>query len=1008
MHGSADTGKHQDGVPERSTAPGLDLEAVRARLQGMEEPETWRSLEELARTPEAQAALRRELASTPMAGYDRRSFLQLMGASLALAGIAGCTKQPLEKIVPYVRQPEEIVPGRPLYFATGMTLGGVMTGLLVESHMGRPTKVEGNPQHPTSHGGTDRFAQASILGLYDPDRSQTVTSLGDISTWGKAAEALRIALGEAQARRGAGVRLLTETVGSPTLAEQIRAFLALYPEARWIQYEPDGRDVVRDGMRCAFGASASMHYDFTAAEVVVALDADFLTSGPGSVRYARDFMQRRRAESVQVPTNRLYAVESMPTGTGAVADHRLPLDPASIVRFLAALAARLGVPGAAPVLVPAGTEQFLAAVAADLRRAGPASALVAGESLPAEAQVLVHGIHAVLGSAGTCVAYTDPLEAEPTLQLRDFATLVDDMHAGHVDLLVVLGANPVLTAPADARFAAAMQRVRTRFHLGLYADETAELCHWHVPAAHYLEFWSDGRAHDGTVGIQQPLIEPLYAGKSAHDVLAVLLGTPDDTGLDLLRAHWRSAGAASDFEPLWRRTLHDGLMPGTACAARQFAVDARAVAAACAAASAAPVASALQLVLRLDPAVHDGRFANNGWLQELPRPLTKLTWDNAALLSPATAQRLGVQSGDVVQLETQGLRAEAPVSVLPGHADECVTVHVGNGRRRAGRVGNGVGFDAFALASLTAPWGGAVQVIPTGKHYTLVTTQEHHDMERRGLVRHATAAEFAAHPEFAHEVEEAPARDESMYPEHAPGEHAWAMAFDLGACTGCNACVVACNAENNVAIVGKDQVRRGREMHWIRIDRYFEGDPENPRLHHQPVNCMQCENAPCEVVCPVAATSHSPEGLNDMAYNRCVGTRYCSNNCPYKVRRFNFYMFTDLETPVLQLMRNPDVTVRTRGVMEKCTYCVQRINHARIDAKDANRPLGDGEIITACQQACPAEAIVFGDQSDPGSRISRLKASPRNYAILASLNTRPRTTYIARVDNPNPELEGPA
>jgi MoCo/4Fe-4S cofactor protein with predicted Tat translocation signal len=1008
MHESADTGNAAAPDAGAGTAPAIDLESVRERLRHDAGPEMWRSLESLARSPEMQAALKAELAATPPSGYDRRSFLQLMGASLALAGLAGCTKQPLEKIVPYVRQPEEIVPGRPLYFATSMTLGGVMTGLLVESHMGRPTKVDGNPEHPGSLGGSDRFAQASILGLYDPDRSQAVLSRGEIATWGKAAEALRIALGEQQSQQGAAVRLLTETVSSPTLAAQIRAWLAQYPRARWIQYEPDGADTRRAAAMRAFGAPLGVRYDFTAAEVVLALDADFLTCGPASVRYARDFMQHRRAETASVPGNRLYVAESMPSGTGAVADHRLALAPAAIVNLVRVLAARFGVGSAAAAPLPPATERWMGPLVADLERARGACVVVAGDHLPAETQVLVHAIHAALGCHGKTVQVTDPVEAEPRQQGQDLAALAADMHAGRVDLLVTLGANPVHSAPGDLRFAEAMSRVKMRFHLGLYDDETAELSHWHVPAAHYLEHWSDGRAYDGTLGVQQPLIEPLYDGKSAHDVLAVLLGKPESAGLEGLRQQWRTHLPAAGFEAAWRRTLHDGFLAGSALPPKPVSVDPQAVAAALAAPVPGPEAGKLELVLRLDPAVHDGRYANNGWLQELPRPLTKLTWDNAALLSPATAARLRVATGDLVRLERGGQAVEAPVWVLPGHADDCVTVHVGNGRRRAGKVGSGVGFDAFALASAASPWSGAVEVVPTGGRHTLVTTQEHHDMDGRGLVRHATRAEFEAHPGFAAEAEEAPATDETLYAPHASGEYAWGMAFDLGACTGCNACVVACNAENNVPIVGRDQVRRGREMHWIRIDRYFEGSPEDPRIHHQPVNCMQCENAPCEVVCPVAATSHSPEGLNDMAYNRCVGTRYCSNNCPYKVRRFNFYMFSDLETPVLQLMRNPDVTVRTRGVMEKCTYCVQRINHARIDAKDENRRIRDGEVVTACQQACPSQAIVFGDLRDPASRIARLKANPRNYAILADLNTRPRTTYIARVDNPNPELEGQA
>ena len=997
-----------DEQPGPAADGRLDLEAVRERLRAADGPESWRALEELARTPETRAALQRELDTPLPEGYDRRSFLQLMGASLALAGLAGCTRQPIESIVPYVKQPEEIVPGRPLYFATSMTLSGLATGLLVESHMGRPTKIEGNPEHPASRGATDRFAQAAILGLYDPDRSQTVIHLGDISTWPRAVEALRVALGEETAQAGRGIRILSGTVGSPTLAAQIASFLEQYPQARWVQYEPDARDAAREGTRLAFGTPLEVRHDFARADVVLALESDFLTTGVGTVAAARDFMARRRVDADQSTMNRLYVVESSPTGTGAVADHRLALRESDICRFAAALAADLGVPGVARPELPGDSkvQRWLEAVSSDLRRASGRGIVVAGDYLPAEVHALVHAMNEVLGNAGSTVVYTDSVEPRPTRQHEDLAALVREMHAGQVHLLVVLDANPVYTAPGDLRFAEALGRVRLRLHLGLYADETAELCHWHVPMAHFLESWSDARAYDGTVSVQQPLIEPLYGGKTAHDVLAVLLGTPEATGLALLRERWQAQNPR-DPELGWRRALHDGLVAGSALVPRRaWILPGTASDAASALARKLTGSEGLELAIRLDPAVHDGRFANNGWLQELPRPLTKLTWDNAALVSPATAASLGVATGDQVELAAGGATVAAPVWVLPGHADGCLTVHVGYGRRRAGRIGTGVGFDAFALRTAASPWSGRVQVRPTGDRHEFATTQEHHDMERRNLVRSGTLDEYLHHPEFAREMAEAPAPDLTLYPDLLAGQgNQWGLAIDLGACTGCNACVVACDAENNIPVVGKDQVRRGREMHWIRIDRYFEGDPADPRIHHQPVMCMQCENAPCEVVCPVAATSHSPEGLNDMAYNRCVGTRYCSNNCPYKVRRFNFYMYSDLETPVLKLMRNPDVTVRVRGVMEKCTYCVQRINHARIDAKNEGRDIRDGEIVTACQQVCPTEAIVFGNVADPTSKVSRVKADGRNYGILEDLNTRPRTTYLARLRNPNPDLE---
>lgn len=984
----------------------LDVAALRRRLAASDGPEYWRSLEDLARTPEMQALLRHELAAGPEnTSYSRRSFLQLMGASMALAGLA-CTRQPLEKLVPYVKQPEEIVPGKPLYFATAMTLGGYATGLLVESHQGRPTKVEGNPEHPASRGATDRFAQASILGLYDPDRSQVPAHLDGIATWAAFWAELQTALGSAQATRGAGLRILTETSTSPTLAFQMRAFLARYPEARWIAYDGDTRDAVRAGAAIAFGEGVATRYDLSRADVVVSLDSDFLATGAGCVRYARDFAARRRLDDGAHSMNRLYAIESTPTSTGSLADHRLALSPDGMARFALALAAEidpsLRVAAAAP---DAKTAKWAAEVATDLRSHAGRSVVLAGDGLPAAVHALVHAMNAALGNDGSTVLHADPIEVTPADQVQGLVQLADDMRAGRVDALLVLGANPVYTAPADLDFTSAMSRVPLRIHHGLYRDETAEYCHWHVPATHELEAWSDARAYDGTAGVVQPLIEPLYDGRSVHEILAAVLGRSGTSGLDLVRETWLAKHAGAEFEAYWRRTLHDGFEAGSESPHRSRALRPDAVRREAAALAARPVPD-FEVLLRPDPCVHDGRFANNGWLQELPKPWTKLTWDNAALVAPSTAERLGVQNGDLVLLRTSGAEVRAPIWILPGHAERCVTAHLGYGRRRAGRVGTGLGFDAQVLRTSASMSVAAVELTRSSGRVALASTQEHDRMEGRHLVRSATLEEFEHHPHFAHEVGHAPAPEMTLYPGHPYDGYAWGMSFDLGACMSCNACVVACDAENNVPVVGKDQVLRGREMHWLRIDRYFEGSIDDPQVHHQPVACMHCENAPCEVVCPVGATSHSPEGLNDMTYNRCVGTRYCSNNCPYKVRRFNFYKFSDTETPVLKLMRNPDVTVRTRGVMEKCTYCVQRINQARITAKVEGRSVRDGDIVTACQQVCPTEAIVFGDVNDPNSRVSRLKADSRSYGILEDLNTRPRTTYLAKIRNPNPMLEG--
>jgi molybdopterin-containing oxidoreductase family iron-sulfur binding subunit len=646
-------------------------------------------------------------------------------------------------------------------------------------------------------------------------------------------------------------------------------------------------------------------------------------------------------------------------------------------------------------------------VAADLRAHRGRSAVIAGDEQPAVVHALAHAINAALGNVGATVLYTAPVAAAPVEHAASLGELIADMDAEQVELLLIAGGNPVVTAPADLGFAERLATVDLRVHLGLYDDETSRLCHWHLPETHYLEAWSDTRAFDGAVTIMQPLIAPLYEGRSAHEVLAAFAGEPERKGYDLVRAHWRGARGGDDasFERFWRRALHDGVVPDTALPPTPVALrrdwlepeDA---------AGADEAGDGLDLQLRLDPTVFDGRFANNGWLQELPKPLTKLTWDNAALVSPATAARLGVASEDVVELVYAGRTLRAPVWVLPGQADRVVTVHLGNGRTRGGRVADGAGFDAYVLRTAAAPWGGpGLEVRPTGERYPLACTQQHHGMEGRHLIREATLADFRADPHVLHEGAHDPPPDMTLYPPHPYEGYAWGMAIDLGACTGCNACVVACQSENNIPVVGKDQVARGREMHWIRIDRYYEGALANPAVRHQPVPCMHCENAPCELVCPVNATVHGDEGLNEMVYNRCVGTRYCSNNCPYKVRRFNFYLYSDWTTESRKLAANPDVTVRSRGVMEKCTYCVQRINQGRIQAKKEDRTIRDGEVVTACQQACPAEAIVFGDINDPESRVARLKKDPRNYTLLADLNTRPRTSYLALVTNPNPELK---
>ncbi|HET7452262.1 MAG TPA: 4Fe-4S dicluster domain-containing protein, partial [Thermoanaerobaculia bacterium] len=766
--------------------------------------------------------------------------------------------------------------------------------------------------------------------------------------------------------------------------------------------------------RLAFGRDMSMRYRFDRARVVLSLDGDFLCGDPGSVRYAADFASGRRIRRDRMDLTRLYAVECTPSLAGAAADHRAAVRPALVPAVASAVAAAVGAGGGraaglSPALgsgVSAGIQEFAEACGKDLAANRGASLVLAGEGQPPEVHALVHAINRALGNAGATVEYTEPVEADPVVQLDSLKELVGEMTAGHVELLVILGGNPVYDAPADLGFRQALMKVRSTIRLGMWEDETSEWCRWNVPMTHVLETWTDLRAFDGTVTICQPLIAPLYQGKSEHELLSALAGAPGRTSHDIVKERWAGERRGGNFDAFWRKSLHDGFVEGTALPA-VAPPPARSVAVPSAAA-----ATGIDVLFRPDPTIWDGQWANNGWLQELPKPLTRLTWDNAAILSPATASRLGVESEDRVTVGAGDRSVRAPVYVVAGQPDDVVTLHLGYGRTRTGNVGRGAGFDAFALRASGALWTAAgASVAKAGGRYALASTQLHATMDGRNLVRAATLAKFREDPAFAKKLAEDPEKSDSLYPAYPtelPGsEPAWGMAIDLNTCIGCAACVVACQAENNSPVVGKDQVLRGREMHWLRIDRYYQGGLENPKTYFEPVLCMHCEKAPCEVVCPVGATVHSPEGLNEMVYNRCVGTRYCSNNCPYKVRRFNFLQYSDTKTPSLRLQKNPDVTVRSRGVMEKCSYCVQRIAGARIEAEKANARIRDGAVQTACQQACPAGAIVFGNIHDRESRVAAMKAEPLNYGLLTELNTRPRTTYLAKIWNPNPEL-GPA
>ncbi|MBA3769141.1 MAG: TAT-variant-translocated molybdopterin oxidoreductase [Blastocatellia bacterium] len=1089
--------------------------AIRDNILSGQGKEYWRSVEEHADTPEFREFIAQEYPHE-IEHWDnslsRRNFVKVMGASLALAGLSGCVIQPPEKIVAGVRSEENYLPGKPKFVATAMTLGGVATGLLAKSYEGRPIKIEGNPDHPGSRGATDIYAQAAILGMYDPDRSQETTYRGVPKTWESFITEFRSAIDENRRDGGAGVRILTETVTSPTLIDQMAKVKAELPSMKWVQYEPVNSDNAMAGAGMAFGSPVQTIYRFDRAERILTLDADILSGF--NVGYIKDFSKGRALNDEKKTMNRLYSIETTTTLTGAKADHRLAVKPSQMVEIAKAVAAALGMGGAASTYTE--NAAWIASMAKDFNQFRGRSLVIAGNNADPIVHAIAHAINGALGNAGQTVVYADPFSpGSERLQLDQYRELVSEIDAGVVKLLIILGGNPVYNTPIDIRMSPErLAKVPMRVHLGHYFDETAEQCHWHVPEKHFLEGWSDARAFDGSATIVQPLIAPLYDGKGVHEVVQLFMQEGfDKRDYDIVKEYWQGkniaaapaivppallmaeapaassshggdlngdshgtpaasptpssspspspspspsasvapsptpalsplpaaspgspvgAAEARTFDDNWRRAIHDGVIFNSAATPKTVTANAAFLAQ-----SAPPQPAAggdIEIVIVPDPCVYDGRFANNGWLQELPNPLNKITWDNVALVSPRTAKRLGLNSendereyaggsqgtsfintkggnqfSDLATLRYQGaeIKKPVPVWVAPGHPDDVVTIFMGYGRTRAGRVGTGLGYNAFDVRRSDAMNHGFGGIAKTGETTQIASTQIHFNMEGRDLLRTWDIANLKEEIEYGHQEDFYP---KTMYQtdhrELYNQNTKWGMSIDLNSCVGCNACVVACQAENNIPVVGKEQVNRSREMHWLRIDAYYSGDindAEGP--HFQPVLCQQCEQAPCEVVCPVHATVHSAEGLNDMVYNRCVGTRYCSNNCPYKVRRFNFLLYQDWTTPEYMLMRNPEVSIRSRGVMEKCTYCTQKISVARIEAeKDGGRAIRDGEVITACQAACPTDAIIFGDINDAGSMVAKAKKDGRNYALLNELNTQPRTTYLAALKNQNSEM----
>ncbi len=970
-----------------------------------EAPKRWRSLAEAGGVADPAAGSYPDGDQEAPEAFSRRSFMQILGASAALAGLSGC-KPPREQVVSYVRRPADVTPSLPGYYATALSRGGHAVGLVVEAHEGRPTKIEGNPAQASSLGGAGLHELAAILDLYDPARLAGVVRQGRPLAWSAFLQEAAALAARLEKDGGAGLRLLVEPTSSPAHAALRGRLLARFPQAKVVAWDPLAEDAVRQGARLAFGRPLEPTYDLAAADVVLSLDADFLATEGDHLRNARGFASRRTQERM----NRLYVAEAGYSVTGGVADHRLRMRAGEVAGFARevceALARTHGVAALAPLGAPASGERarLAAAVAKDLHRVRGRGLVLVGRRQPPALHALAAAVNAALGNVGATVTWREPALLDPLAGAAGLAGLCEELKAGAVDTLVITAWNPAYTAPADLELAAALGKAKEVLYLASRADETSRLAGTVVAASHPLESWGDLRGRDGAASIVQPLLAPLHESVTELDLLGALVGQGHTGAWRQVREGWRARAGEVGFDGAWQGWLAAGVVAGTAGAPVVAAVDLGAVAAAVQALP--PAAAGLEACFAPDDKLLDGRFADNAWLQELPHPISKLTWDNAALLSPATAARLGLADGDLVELSLRGRTVVGAVLIQPGHADESVTLPLGYGRAVVGAAGQGAGFSAGALRTAAAPWiDGGLALKRTGKRYELARTQEHFSMEGRAI---ALGYDVGALPKAAHELEHHRGEQHSILPlvDYQKEEYRWGMSIDLSKCLGCGACTLACQAENNIPVVGKEQVQKSREMHWIRVDRYYEGPPEAPTSVSQPLACVHCEAAPCEYVCPVNATVHSDEGLNEMVYNRCVGTRYCSNNCAYKVRRFNYLDYhRDLDqAPTLKMAHNPDVTVRARGVMEKCTYCVQRIERVRIGARVSGLKVGGDQVVSACQQACPAEAIVFGNLNDPGSKVSRLQQDERRYDLLHELGTRPRTAYLVRLKNPNPEL----
>jgi MoCo/4Fe-4S cofactor protein with predicted Tat translocation signal len=987
----------------------------------------WRSVEEKL---QGEAALPDRDREFPLGAFDvpkgfaRRDFLQLMGASVALAGLTACTQKPVERILAYTKTPDGLTPGNPLHYATAAVREGLAVGVLVTSWEGRPVKVEGNPSHPLNRGSTGPQEQAELLSLYDPFRARVLKERGAGRSWRSFRETVRQRAAAWAQDGGARLRFLTAPTSSPLLANLRVAVQQRFPQARFHAWSAMPRDAVYAGTRLAFGQPLEPQFAMEKADVILSLDSDFLEARPDTLDHNRGFANRRELRHPS-GLNRLYVAESRLSITGGMADHRLKVRSVEMESFALAVAAELGksVPALGDYAAPAGLgpeqTRFAAAVARDLLRKRGASLVLAGERQSAVTHAVAHAINSALGNVGNTVSYTEPAVLDVTSGRGSWQPLIAELRAGRVDTLVITAWNPVFTSPGDVDLVGLLKRVPNVIYLGAHDDETGGIVNWFLPAAHPFETWGDARSRDGTISIVQPLIQPLFGGISEAELLAAFLEGEEKKPYDRLRELHRPR-AKREFESEWEVWLSNGVVPDTALPAVTPRVQTESLRQAVR--QVRPPPEGVELDFVHDYKLLDGRYALNSWLQELPDPISKLTWDNVAQIGVGLAKAKDIESGDLLRLTVGGRTVQVPAWVQPGHSSDVVTVSLGYGRRQqTPGILNAdepsiVGHDVYPLRSAAAPWfATGLEIQKVGRRYPLSHTQVHNTQDGRAVALMQTVAEFEKHPEAAEyrrpirlpdgkDLEGNPIPSIQPAVDYSKQQYKWAMAVDLSRCTGCNACVVACQAENNIPVVGKYQVGRGREMQWMRMDRYYSGDMGNPEMVAQPMFCQHCETAPCEYVCPVNATVHSDEGLNDMVYNRCIGTRYCSNNCPYKIRRFNYLHWTQDKSQVEQMLMNPDVTVRGRGVMEKCTYCVQRIERTRITARIENRTIRDGELKTACQQVCPTSALVFGSLHDPNSMVSQRHADERRFDVLYELNTKPRTAYLTKIKNPNPEL----